>query len=103
MVQGSWVGVPLPVSFLFSLLFSVLPFIPYEDINCSGCGKRFHPMSLDAFLLLPSFHLFFFGVGARRPRSGGISFLPNLLFKYVSHSVYVCVCVCVCVTVYGIV
>ena len=33
MVLGSWVGDPLPVSFFFLLLFSVLFFIPYVRIN----------------------------------------------------------------------
>ena len=48
MVQGSWVGDPLHVSF-FSLLFSVLLFIPYERINFPGWGWVFHPLCLDPF------------------------------------------------------
>ena len=41
MVQGSWVGVPNPASFI---LFSVLFFIPYESICCPGWGWVFHPL-----------------------------------------------------------
>ena len=45
MVQGGWVGEPLPV-FLFVPLFSILLFIPYERISFPGWGRRFLSLSL---------------------------------------------------------
>ena len=57
-VQSSWAGDLLPVSFC-SLLFSVLFFVPYERISCSGWGWRFLPLFLDPFLLLRSSPLSF--------------------------------------------
>ena len=58
MVQGSWVGGSVPVS-----LF------PW--------GRRFHPLCLNSFPFLCSSHLFFLGIGAHRPCSGGIRLYPN--------------------------
>ena len=39
MVQGSWVGEPLPI-FFFNLFF-VLLFLPYERFDCPGWGWVF--------------------------------------------------------------
>ena len=54
MVQGSWVGDPLPA---FFLLFSVLLFVPCEHISCLEWGWVFHPLSqslsLSSLFFLP--------------------------------------------------
>ena len=53
MVQGKWVGDPLPVSLCaFFLLFSFQFFLPYERIYQPLLGRRFRPLCLDPFLLL---------------------------------------------------
>ena len=67
MVMGSWIGIPLPVSFFMFL-------IPYGHTNWPGWGRRFHPLSLAPFLLRSS-HFSFLGVGVCRPCSGEIKYV----------------------------
>ena len=58
MVQGSWVGDSLPVSFFLSS-FSRLFFIPYDGISYRGWGVGFRPLCLDPFFLFLSLSLIF--------------------------------------------
>ena len=58
MVQKNWVGVSLPVSFIFFfILFSILLFNPFAHFNPPGLGKRFCPLCPDLFPFLSSPHL----------------------------------------------
>ena len=80
MIQGSWVGVPITVSFSF-FCFPFCPSSPMTALN-ARVGVGGFVLSLDPFLLLRSSHfsfllLSFLGVGVRQPRSGGIRYLPN--------------------------
>ena len=89
MVQGNWVG-PLSV-FFFGLFIKT-----NERINCPGWGRWSRPLSLAPFLPRSSplsFLLSFFGVGAHRPRIGGIRYLVdddiyNFYFFYLLLVIY---------------
>ena len=50
MVQGNWVGDPLPFSLFVFFFVTVLLFIPLECINCPGWGWVFRSLCLDPVL-----------------------------------------------------
>ena len=72
------------------LSFSVLFLIPYKRVNCPGWDRRFHPLSIDPFLLHSSHSSFLLGVDPRRPCSVGIRLQSNKIKLYL-YTYSVCV------------
>ena len=79
MVQGSWFGDLLPVSFfLFSFSVFILFFLPYERVRCPGLGTWFHPLCLDSSLFFFTLLTFLSSVLMRAdPTVAGIGIYSN--------------------------